>query len=70
MSSDVSKHTAGKFAEGSEACDDVTKEVEFSQQGGAVAVCLGKQGVALPVGGAHLFIAHVSNVHQEVKDIP
>lgn len=68
--SDVSERTASEVAKRQEGVYDFTKEVELLQQVVAVFPTLGEQIPALPVRSAHFIVADVSNVHQEVKDVP
>lgn len=48
---------------------DLTQEVEVSQDLAAVEPRLREQLSALPVGGAHLLVTDVPNVHQEMEQV-
>ena len=67
---DAGERTTSEVAERQEGVHDVTQEVEFPQQVSAVASGLGEHLATLPVRSAELLVADVSDVHQEVEDVP
>lgn len=67
---DVNERTTSDVAQRQKAVHDVTQEVEFSQEVVAVGPSLSKDVPALPVRSSEFVVADVSNVHEEVEDIP